>query len=356
MLTRRLMTVALLSALAGCGEGELSGGELSPDEWLDAGVTDDATAASDADAPDPSGRTDEGASPLDAGAEDAEAWDAEAFDAERAVVDAGLADAEVIDAEPAEEDMALEPPAVCARLKVNVPADEVLNIRPMPSTQQAPVGSLPRGYVVAAHELVHGQAVEGEDRWYGIESPRGDGYVHFDFVECTDDPITVVPLGYYMPFACGAQHRVTQGPGGGTSHGGNASQAYDFACGLNTSVRAMMGGTVGRVWMETGPGDACYNGGGSGCSQASNHIMIHHPNGQTTLYKHLNSASVGEGSQVSQGQEIGLSGTTGWSTGPHLHIGVCNGASVNQFCQTVDFAFEDIGRPGNVNVRSGNCP
>lgn len=118
----------------------------------------------------------------------------------------------------------------------------------------------------------------------------------------------------------------------------------------------MMGGTVRVVSMETGPGDACYNGGGSTCSNASNHILINHPNGQTSLYKHLNSATVAVGQEVTQGQEIGKSGNTGWSTGPHLHIGVCDGATTNQFCQTVDFAFADIGKPENVNVTSGNCP
>lgn len=245
---------------------------------------------------------------------------------------------------------------VCARLKVTVEAALELNIRPTPSTELAPVGALVRGYVVAATELVHGETVNGEDRWYGIESPRGDGYVHYDFVECTEDEVTTTPVGWYMPFACGVSQRVTQGPGGGTSHGGNAAHAYDFACGLDTSIRAMRGGSVTRVWMETGPGDPCYNGGTSSCSNASNHIMVAHPNGQTSLYKHLNSSSVAVGDEVAAGQEIGRSGTTGWSTGPHLHVGVCNGSSTDQFCQTVDITFEDIGRPGNVTVTSGNCP
>ena len=263
--------------------------------------------------------------------------------------DAGLDDAAT---DPPED----AGPMLCPRLKVTVEAGLVLNIRSSASTAMSPVGTLSRGYVVAALDLVYGEAVDGEDRWYQIESPRGDGYVHYDFVECTEDELTTTPVGYYMPFACGASHRVTQGPGGGTSHGGNSRYAWDFACGLNTSIRAMMGGSVAVVWMETGPGDACYGGGGSECSNVSNHILIHHPNGQTTVYKHLNSASVSVGQAVGQGEQIGLSGTTGWSTGPHLHIGVCNGHTTNQFCQTVDFSFEDIGRPGNVTVSSGNCP
>ena len=50
-----------------------------------------------------------------------------------------------------------------------------------------------------------------------------------------------------------------------------------------------------------------------------NHIIIVHPNGFKTLYAHLNSFSVKKGDIVSAQQLIGKVGTTGQSTGPHLH-------------------------------------
>lgn len=323
VVARFLASLALVAV--SCGDGNLQ--TTDPHRTYDVGVDDTSTGpASDSPSmPDVTPTP----TPSDAGGEDVDATDV--------------------------EDVAPEP-EVCARVKVTVEANEVLNIRPTPGTSGAPVGTLIRGYVVKTTELVRGDAVDGEDRWYGIESPRGNGYVHFDFVECTEEEITTMPIGWYMPFACNAQHRVTQGPGGGTSHTGNASNAYDFACGLNTSIRAMMGGTVSYINMDTKPGDPCYNGGGSSCSNASNTIMIAHPNGQSSLYKHLNSASVAVGQEVTVGQEIGLSGNTGWSTGPHLHIGVCDGATTNPFCQTRDFSFQDIGRPANVTQTSGNCP
>ncbi len=51
-------------------------------------------------------------------------------------------------------------------------------------------------------------------------------------------------------------------------------------------------------------------------------VVIDHGNGIRTLYGHLESIGVAPGDAVQAGQEIGLSGSTGNSTGPHLHFGV----------------------------------
>ena len=61
-----------------------------------------------------------------------------------------------------------------------------------------------------------------------------------------------------------------------------------------------------------------------------NFIEMRHPNGLTTLYGHLSRIDVGSGDAISAGQRIGLVGSTGYSTGPHLHFEVRrNGAQVN---------------------------
>lgn len=52
------------------------------------------------------------------------------------------------------------------------------------------------------------------------------------------------------------------------------------------------------------------------------HVIIIHGNGFATVYGHLNSFAVGDGQTVSQGQTIGYEGSTGNSTGPHLHFEV----------------------------------
>ncbi|MFN2537326.1 MAG: murein hydrolase activator EnvC [Mycobacteriales bacterium] len=56
-----------------------------------------------------------------------------------------------------------------------------------------------------------------------------------------------------------------------------------------------------------------------------NIIVINHPEGSQTLYGHLSSVAVHEGDLVSAGQLIGAIGSTGWSTGSHLHFEVRRG-------------------------------
>ena len=61
-----------------------------------------------------------------------------------------------------------------------------------------------------------------------------------------------------------------------------------------------------------------------------NYVVVSHGNGRTTLYAHLSSRSVSVGQAVTQGQTVGLCGSTGVSTGPHLHFEISvNGSRVD---------------------------
>ena len=96
-----------------------------------------------------------------------------------------------------------------------------------------------------------------------------------------------------------------------------------------TSILAAESGTVISVYTgcthNYGKTKSCGCGGGYG-----NYIMINHGGGLVTLYGHCTSINVSTGSKVSRGDLIATVGTTGASTGYHLHFGVLlNGTYVN---------------------------
>lgn len=90
---------------------------------------------------------------------------------------------------------------------------------------------------------------------------------------------------------------------GSSSHAGGC--AIDIANGTGTNIYASDSGVVTRASAYTTYGNC---------------IVINHGNGYSTLYAHLSKFKVQVGDQVQQGQAIGLMGSTGYSTGPHLHF------------------------------------
>jgi len=65
-------------------------------------------------------------------------------------------------------------------------------------------------------------------------------------------------------------------------------------------------------------------------AQYGNIVVVDHGAGYRSLYAHLSSSSVEEGAFVNRGEELGKVGSTGRSTGPHLHYEVrVNGLPVN---------------------------
>ncbi len=102
----------------------------------------------------------------------------------------------------------------------------------------------------------------------------------------------------------------------GGEPGARMHKGVDIAAPIGTSVYATAEGVVLRIG---------YDPAGYG-----NFIEMRHPNGLTSLYGHLSRVDVASGDAVGPRQRIGLVGSTGYSTGPHLHFEVRReGAQVN---------------------------
>ena len=78
----------------------------------------------------------------------------------------------------------------------------------------------------------------------------------------------------------------------------------DMACPTGTPIYAALGGKVLQASFSRIYG---------------NYIIIDHGNGYQTLYGHMSKSLASTGKSVAQGEKIGLVGSTGYSTGPHLH-------------------------------------
>jgi murein DD-endopeptidase MepM/ murein hydrolase activator NlpD len=111
--------------------------------------------------------------------------------------------------------------------------------------------------------------------------------------------------GYAAPVSDTAVTTAYRASGGMWSSGYHTG--VDFAAPTGTSVKSIAAGTVVSAgW-----------GGSYG-----NQVVIQHADGRYSQYGHLSQLSVSAGQSVSAGLQIGLSGSTGNSSGPHLHFEV----------------------------------
>ncbi|WP_367280522.1 peptidoglycan DD-metalloendopeptidase family protein [Ramlibacter sp.] len=84
-----------------------------------------------------------------------------------------------------------------------------------------------------------------------------------------------------------------------------AHKGTDYGAPTGTPVRTVADGKVEFAGVMGGYGNV---------------VQIAHGKGDTTLYAHLSRIDVRQGGSVERGQRIGAVGSTGWSTGPHLHF------------------------------------
>ena len=84
-----------------------------------------------------------------------------------------------------------------------------------------------------------------------------------------------------------------------------AHLGVDYGAPTGTAVRTVGDGVVDFAGVQNGFGNV---------------VMVKHRNNSTTVYAHLSKINVKKGQAVTQGQNVGAVGSTGWATGPHLHF------------------------------------
>ena len=84
-----------------------------------------------------------------------------------------------------------------------------------------------------------------------------------------------------------------------------AHKGIDYGAPKGTPIRSVGAGTVEFAGWQNGYGNA---------------VEVRHGNGKSTFYAHMSRVDVRKGQRIEQGQNLGAVGSTGWSTGPHLHF------------------------------------
>jgi murein DD-endopeptidase MepM/ murein hydrolase activator NlpD len=179
--------------------------------------------------------------------------------------------------------------------------------------------------------------------------------------------LPVTPLGppapdvYRLPWACGEVYPVNQGNHGDIcgvhgDHVGVQEYAWDFGMPARTAVLASRAGVVTLAITPSPPGSRCHDGcpfafGSSehqtccsACLAAANRVNVRHEDGAISTYAHFDELAVVAGQTVRAGQLLGYSGTSGCSTGPHLHFQVMAGCE-RGYCQSLPMTFDEVGIP-----------
>jgi murein DD-endopeptidase MepM/ murein hydrolase activator NlpD len=218
-----------------------------------------------------------------------------------------------------------------------------LTVRAAPTAASASVGALRNGAKLALVCSVQGPKTKGRvrttDRWDRLTSGAyvSDAYVSRRkappscpapvapptpvATPTSPPPVIVPPTG-----AVAVGLWVTPVPGKGTSGFRTVSRpthdGIDIMAARETPIRATADGTVITVVCNTS-GPSCDIDGSPGIKGCGWYVEIHHAGDLTTRYCHMvRRPDVVVGQQVTAGQSIGAVGTSGNSSGPHLHFEV----------------------------------
>jgi murein DD-endopeptidase MepM/ murein hydrolase activator NlpD len=177
---------------------------------------------------------------------------------------------------------------------------------------------------------------------------------------CGDSRVRLGPASarsYRLPWQCGESYLVTQGNHGDLcgaqgNHHGIEEFAWDFGLYLRTPVLAARAGVVTLAETRSPPGSECHDGCPypldsidhtlccSRCVANTNRVNVTHDDDDVSVHMHLDEITVHAGERVERGDLLGYSGTSGCSTGPHLHFQVMSGCP-NGYCQSHAIAFDE---------------
>ena len=111
-----------------------------------------------------------------------------------------------------------------------------------------------------------------------------------------------------------------------TSYYGSRKDPITKKSSMHTGID--IGASMGSEIYASNPGTVIVAGWSS--KGYGNYVVIDHGGGKSTLYAHMSKIKTTKGAKVAQGDVIGLVGSTGWSTGPHLHFEILiNGNHTN---------------------------
>lgn len=183
------------------------------------------------------------------------------------------------------------------------------------------------------HKVVSGETVYSIAKKYGVTAQNIVNYIWNDFADpdtfsLSAGQILYVPDGVIKPSPVvsapfiasiqagvkGSSNFIWPTSGVITQYPVWYHMALDIANPSGPSVIAADSGTVTYA--------GCLNWG-YGC-----HVIVDHGNGYQSLYAHLSRYDVKTGDSVSQGKQIGIMGSTGRSTGTHLHFEIRSGGTL----------------------------
>jgi len=181
------------------------------------------------------------------------------------------------------------------------------------------------------HKVAKGETIETIGKKYGLEGAAVQAIVDFPFNDFVNDETFELAVGQYL-MVPGGEKKTVAAPTATfarvmTPDAGTVSATGDFiwpAAGIITQGYSFYHKAIDIASGSGGPILAADSGvvtaSGWDSSGYGNRVIVDHGNGSRTLYAHLRVLNVSEGQSVNRGDILGEMGSTGRSTGTHLHF------------------------------------